>query len=384
MHMSRNLGDFRPERLREFVGFEDVRRNLAEQIEVLNHDIKAAVEQDRRNGSDSWGRLFISCPHMLIAGLPGFGKTTLAELYAAEMSAAVDRQGWPRNPHAVTDAEVYRGIGVPDDTEQFRFAHLDASVLDDYAVLDAYLFELQPYGVILIDEIHNLRPSLQEHLLELLHDGTWESLRGGRRLQHCGWTLIGTTTDESRLRDAFLSRFDVVIELREYSDGDLQDIVRFAAEKAEITLADGAIRIIADRGRGTPRDVVRIVRKVRDLCVLEGEDGPAPAGLAVRAAERLGYGPHGLKPRDLDVLSYVGAHGPVGARTLTRALRFGSVANYENAEEYLVRRRWVIPSPRGRVLSDDGQHLLAEIAASRYSAADRFCTPESARLSTMP
>lgn len=133
------------------------------------------------------------------------------------------------------DRDVQCLIGAPDTTEQFRFAHLDASVLDEYAVLDAYLFERQPYGVILIDEIHNLRPSLQEHLLELLHDGTWQSVRGGRRYCHYCWTLIGTTTDEARLRDSFLSRFDTVIQMREYSEDELRDIVRCTPKQPRST-----------------------------------------------------------------------------------------------------------------------------------------------------
>jgi holliday junction DNA helicase RuvB len=360
--MARNLGDFRPERLNDFVGFEAVKQNLLEQIEVLDHDIQEAIERDRGDEQDSFDRLFVSAPHILMVGLPGFGKTTLAELYAAEMSAAVDRFNWPRNPLAVTDFEFYRGSGAPTSADQFRFARLDATMLEDWETLDAYLFEMHPYGVLLIDEIHNLRPSLQEHLLELLHDGTWESPRGGRRLWHMGWTLIGTTTDESRLRDAFLSRFDTVIELREYLHADLHEIVRFTAERVGITLTDAAVDVIAERGRGTPRDIVKIVRKLRDLAVLDGEDDrPLDRKLAIRAAQRLGYGPYGLGPRDVDILKYIHDHGPVGAKTLARALRFGTVSNFEDAEEYLVREGWVVPDQRGRALSERGQRLLHRI-----------------------
>ncbi len=107
---------------------------------------------------------------------------------------------------------------------------------------------------------------------------------------------------------------------------------------------------------------MKIVRKLRDLAVINGgDDGQLDRQLAVSAADHLGYGPYGLRPRDIETLSYVHDHGPVGARTLARALGFGSVGNYEDAEDYLVRNRWVIPSPRGRILSDEGQCVLAEI-----------------------
>ena len=174
--------------------------------------------------------------------------------------------------------------------------------------------------------------------------------------------MVGTTTDESKLRDAFLSRFDTVIELREYSPENLSEIVRFASDRAGLALTEDAEEVIAERARSTQRDVGKIVRKLRDLAVINGgDDGQLDRQLAVSAADHLGYGPHGLRPREVEMMSYIHDHGPVGARTLSRALRFGTVENCENAEDYLVERRWIVPSPRGRVLSDEGQCVLAEI-----------------------
>ena len=320
----------RPQNLDEFVGQPDLRANLS----VF---IKASKKRD------------MAIDHILFHGPPGLGKTTLAQITAKE-------------------------LGV-------NFKLTSGPVLAKAGDLAAILTNLDRRDVLFIDEIHRLNPAVEEVLYPAMEDFALDLVIGegpaarSVRIDLQPFTLIGATTRLGLLTTPLRDRFGIPTRLDFYKVEDLVKIVTRAARllNAEADL-DGAEEI-AKRARGTPRIAGRLLRRVVDFAIVEG-NGRVTKKLADRALNRLGVdllGLDGLDRRYLTLLAEGYGGGPVGIDTIAAALSESRDAIEEVIEPFLLQAALLQRTPRGRVLGHSAwRHLGIKPPSQEVKQEDFF------------
>ena len=305
----------RPTMLAEFIGQGNGRRNL----ETF---IRAA--RDRGDAMD----------HALLHGPPGLGKTTLAQIIAAEL-----------------------GVG---------FRSTSGPVVARAGDLAALLTNLQPRDVLFIDEIHRLAPAVEEVLYPAMEDFQLDLMIGegpsarSVRIDLPPFTLVGATTRSGLLTTPLRDRFGIQMRMQFYDADELATILQRQAQKLSLDLAtDGAMEI-ANRARGTPRVAGRLLRRVRDIASVEGAV-EVTAAIADAALVRLEVDTHGLDSMDRRYLSCMAesySGGPVGVETLAAVLSEQRDVLEEVIEPYLMQTGLLMRTPRGRCLSSGGWDYL--------------------------
>ena len=308
----------RPQRLAEFIGQAQLRANLGVFIEAA---------RQRREALD----------HVLLAGPPGLGKTTLAQIIATEL-----------------------GVG---------FRMTSGPVILRAGDLAAQLTNLQPRDVLFIDEIHRLSPAVEEILYPAMEEAQLDLMIGegpaarSIRIDLPPFTLIGATTRTGLLTTPLRDRFGILSRLHFYDHGELEQIVVRGAAILELALTGAGAAEIARRARGTPRVAMRLLRRVRDFALVGGT-GEVDAGLADRALTRLEVDELGLDALDRRYLSCIARNyggGPVGVDTLAAALSEQRDTLEEVVEPYLLQQGLLQRTPRGRLLTRLAwQHLQLE------------------------
>ncbi len=297
----------RPQTLDAFVGQAGARANLA-----------VFIESARRRGE--------AMDHTLFYGPPGLGKTTLAQI-------------------------VSRELGV-------NFRMTSGPVLAKAGDLAAILTNLEARDVLFIDEIHRLNPVVEEVLYPALEDFELDLVIGEGpaartvRIDLQPFTLVGATTRLGLLTTPLRDRFGIPTRLEFYTVQELISIVTRAAGllKAEAT-PEGATEI-ARRARGTPRIAGRLLRRVVDFALVEG-DGRIDRAIADMALTRLGVDDLGLDGADRRYLLLLAENyggGPVGVETIAAALSEARDAIEEVIEPYLLQQGLILRTPRGRML----------------------------------
>jgi Holliday junction DNA helicase RuvB len=303
----------RPTTFADFVGQDQTRDNL-----------HIAIQAARARGEP--------LDHVLFAGPPGLGKTTLAHLIAHGMNV----------PITVTSGPA---MTAPRD-------------------LAGTLTRLRHGEVLFVDEIHRLPKVLEEYLYSAMEDHAidvvLDSGPGGRsvRLGVQPFTLVGATTREGLLAAAFRSRFGIVERLAPYPPADLERILLRAAPKLGVELAPPAAALLAQRSRGTPRTSLRILRRVRDLAQVQ--DLPAIDVAVTHAAlERLRIDALGLEEVDRRVLRALIQRGePVGLKTLAAMVDEAEDTLEDVIEPHLLRCGLLARTPRGRIATTAGHEHL--------------------------
>ena len=298
----------RPQVLADFVGQARARENLS-----------VFIEAARARGE--------ALDHVLFAGPPGLGKTTLAQIVARE-------------------------LGV-------NFRATSGPVISKAGDLAALLTNLEPRDVLFIDEIHRLSPAVEEILYPAMEDFQLDLIIGegpgarSVRIELAPFTLVGATTRTGLLTTPLRDRFGIPVRLNFYEVAELESIVRRGARVLDIEMtADGAHEI-ARRARGTPRIAGRLLRRVRDFAVVEGArsiDAEA-ADKALRRLEVDELGLDALDHRYLRCIAVGFAGGPVGIETIAASLSEPRDAIEEIIEPYLVQQGFLQRTPRGRVLT---------------------------------
>ncbi len=311
----------RPQKLSEFIGQEQARRNLSVFIEAA---------RARREALD----------HVLFVGPPGLGKTTLAQI-------------------------VSRELGV-------NFRATSGPVIAKAGDLAALLTNLEERDVLFIDEIHRLNPAVEEILYPAMEDFQLDLIIGAGpaarsvKLDLVKFTLVGATTRAGLLTNPLRDRFGIPVRLNFYSVGELEQIVNRGARVLGIVVtADGANEI-ARRARGTPRIAGRLLRRVRDFAAVGGADA-IDRGVADKALAALEVDAAGLDAMDRRYLSTIAVNyggGPVGVETLAAALSEPRDAIEDIIEPYLIQGGFLQRTPRGRLITAHAfRHLgLAEPA----------------------
>jgi len=296
----------RPRRLDEFVGQEAVREQLA---------VSVAAARARGEALD----------HVLLAGPPGLGKTSLAQVLAAELDA----------PFVLTAGPALERKG-------------------DIAAL---LTALEPRSVFFVDELHRLSRALEETFYPAMEDRKLPITVGqgaGARvvtLDLPPFTLVGATTRAGLLSTPLRDRFGIQHRLEPYEPGELARIVRRSASILGVELEDTGAEAIARRARGTPRVANRLLRRVRDFAEVR-MGGVVTAEAADRALALLEVDALGLDRLDRDLLEAVCVRfegGPVGLATLAVCVGEEADTIEDVYEPYLLQRGLLKRTPRGRV-----------------------------------
>ncbi len=318
----------RPDSLNEFLGQPSLKENLS----VF---IRAARERGE------------ALDHLFLAGPPGLGKTTLAGIIAAEM--------------------------------QTEFKATSAPALDKPKDLAGILTTLSEGSVFFIDEIHRLKPVVEEMLYVAMEDFEIDWIIGQGpaartiRIQLPKFTLIGATTKAGQVAGPLYSRFGISFRMNFYENGDIEQIIRRTANLLETDINDDAVKTLALSARGTPRVANRLVKRMRDFAQVLGE-GRVSAEIVREGLGRLEIDEYGLERLDRLILATIIKRyngGPVGAETLAISVGEAIESLEDFYEPYLIQRGFLQRTPRGRMVTEKAYEHL-KINAGDTSADQGF------------
>lgn len=298
----------RPSRLMEYIGQTNIKENLSVFIQAA---------QSRGEALD----------HVLLYGPPGLGKTTLANIIAAEMGVSIRTTSGP-------------AIERPGD-------------------LAALLTALEPRDVLFIDEIHRLSRTAEEVLYSAMEDNCLDIVIGkgpsarSIRLSLSPFTLIGATTRAGQLTSPLRDRFGVINRLEFYTTEELVEIVSRTSRILRVDLSTEGASEIARRSRGTPRVANRLLKRVRDYAQYWG-NGVIDAEIAGKALNKLEVDPLGLDSLDKKVLLAIIQKfdgGPVGVETLAATIGEEAETLEDVVEPFLLQMGFLQRTPRGRMVT---------------------------------
>jgi Holliday junction DNA helicase RuvB len=308
----------RPRVLAEYIGQLPVKQNL---------EILLAAARQREEAAD----------HVLLYGPPGLGKTTLANIIARELGV---------NLHATSGPAIER----PGD-------------------LAAILTNLDERDVLFIDEIHRLNHSVEEILYPAMEDFAIDVMIGrgpsarSLRLGLKPFTVVGATTRAGRIGGPLRDRFGATYRLDYYSEDELATIIKRSAGILEVDIDGDAVTVLARRGRGTPRVVNRLLRRVRDYAQVRS-DGRIGAEEATQAMNAMDIDDEGLDTTDRRLLAAIVqkfASGPVGGAAVAAVIGEEIETIEDVYEPYLLQIGFLDRTPQGRVATDRAREHLRRL-----------------------
>ncbi|MDG2300604.1 MAG: Holliday junction branch migration DNA helicase RuvB [Acidimicrobiales bacterium] len=305
----------RPSCLGDFIGQPELKEHLS---------IILGAAKKRDQPSD----------HLLFAGPPGLGKTTLANIVAREMEVSLHTTSGP--------------------------------ALERAGDLAAILTKLEPGDVLFIDEIHRLNRAVEEVLYPAMEDFQLDIVLGkgpaarSVRLAVSPFTLVGATTRTGLITGPLRDRFGLVARMDYYNAADLNAIILRSANIFEVEIDEDGSKEIAVRSRGTPRIANRLLRRVRDYAEIKAE-GAIDKEISVDGLKLFGVDERGLDKVDRAILSAICARfkgGPVGLSTLAISVAEPTETVEDVYEPFLIQQGFIMRTPRGRVATDAAWHHL--------------------------
>ena len=302
-------GTLRPRTLDEYIGQREVKANLS---------VLLAAARGRGEAAD----------HVLLYGPPGLGKTTLATIIARELGVNVKYASGP--------------------------------AIERAGDLAAILTSLEERDVLFIDEIHRLNRAVEEILYPAMEDYALDVMIGkgpsarSLRLSLKPFTVVGATTRAGRISSPLRDRFGATYRLDFYAENELAAIVERSATILDVTIEPAATRAIARRGRGTPRIVNRLLKRVRDHAQVNG-DGHVDEATATAAMRAMEIDDEGLDSTDRKLLAAIiqkFASGPVGVAALAAVLSEETETIEDVYEPFLLRLGFIDRTPSGRIATD--------------------------------
>jgi Holliday junction DNA helicase RuvB len=311
-------GSLRPRTLDEYIGQREVKASL---------DVLLQAARGRGEAAD----------HVLLYGPPGLGKTTLATIIAREL-----------------------GVNV---------RYTSGPAVERAGDLAAILTALDERDVLFIDEIHRLNRAVEEILYPAMEDFALDVMIGkgpsarSLRLSLKPFTVVGATTRAGRISGPLRDRFGMTYRLDFYGEDDLTAIVRRSAGILGVEVAPDAARLIAMRGRGTPRIVNRLLRRVRDHAEVHG-DGRVDEAAVLEAMKVLDIDDLGLDTTDRKLLAAIVQKflsGPVGVQALAAVLAEEADTIEDVYEPFLLRLGFLDRTPQGRIATEGARAHLASL-----------------------
>jgi len=304
-----DIYSLRPRILSEYIGQENVKERL-----------RLAISASKMRGEQ--------LDHVLLAGPPGLGKTTLANVIANELNANIHITSGP--------------------------------ILEKQGDLAAILTNLERGDVLFIDEIHRMNRSVEEILYSAMEDYQIDIMIGkgpaarSIRVELQPFTLIGATTRSGLLTSPLRNRFGMIFEMNFYTEDELRLIITRAAQLMDVEIENDAATLIAKRSRGTPRIAIRLLKRVRDLATVKNVKKIDSITVnEVMALLRIDeYGLDEMDRKLLKVIIEVYKGGPVGLKALAASIGITEDTIAEVYEPFLVQNGFIARTARGRIATD--------------------------------
>lgn len=301
----------RPQALQEYIGQEQIKGNLADDIYaslVGGHEMK----------------------DIMLQGPPGLGKTTLARIIAMELEADMHEASGP----SISDIPTLIGV----------------------------LRRLKRYDVLFIDEIHAMPKKVEEALYPVMEDGVlyWTSEGRNRQQKMPPLTIVGATTRPDRISQPLRDRFGETYHLQYYTATEMEDIVARSASLLELEIEGEAIEEIARRSRSTPRVANRLLKNVRDYALVRNSNLTAEVACAALDARHVDV--MGLDEQDQQILQLLHTQNrPIGLSTIAAAMNTEPAAIETIHEPYLMRLNFIERTFRGRIITQHGRAHLKRV-----------------------
>ena len=305
----------RPINFDEYIGQTEVKEN----VKVF---VKAALLRDK------------TLDHVLLYGPPGLGKTTLAHIIANELGVDIKTANGP--------------------------------TIEKTGDLAAILSSLEPRDVLFIDEIHRMPRYIEEVLYSAMEDYQLDIIIGNEgqtrniKIDLPPFTLIGATTRAGDLSSPLRDRFGITCKLEYYTEEELKQIVKRSSGVLDVNIEDSATEIIAKRSRKTPRIANRLLKRVADFALVEG-NGVITDDVTLKALKRLGVDETGLDKVDLEYLSSIIIKfngGPVGIDSIASTIGEESTNIEDVIEPFLLQEGYLKRTARGRIATEKAYDVL--------------------------